>query len=433
MKRSLVLSVLGLLAGSAFGQGWTSAYEEGLKLGKEGKWLEARKSFQQAIAYRPEDVSAPTLLPGPPTEQRRWRNGSPYSPNFLAAYCGYRFGAVNSSPEANELLDQVGTELQALLDKKQFSRETFYVLSNVYARRGNVEKRKAVDASYEASKGSLSWKVDTELFTPEELAVLNPQSSGTGTTTPNTTNTNPVQPSVPLTGTIPFVPTKFALVIGQSESRISGGAIPHAADDAAIIREALNAHAGYAPENTEVVLNATATQLRATAKALAARMPEDATLFIYFVGQGVNIDGKDYLAGVDTELATDTASMLPKDELYSYFRAKGAHTYAFFEVPRPEINNRYFGAELPQVGRLAQCNSTMPGESLSTIFRQGKQVGVYANSIADVLAETRNPVVYLKEFCWQVFYKTRKGSTGGNTRQTPTLPMTVNVDNDRGF
>src|SRR5579885_2818833 len=98
--RSGMICLVALLAGVASSQSWNAAYDAGLRAARAEQWAEARKDFQQAAAYRPEDVSAATVLPGPPTEQRRWRNGAPYSPNFLAAYSEYKIAQGTSDASA---------------------------------------------------------------------------------------------------------------------------------------------------------------------------------------------------------------------------------------------------------------------------------------------------------------------------------------------
>ena len=74
--------------------------------------------FQQAAAYRPEDVAVATTLPGPVTEPRRWRNGSPYSPNFLAAYAAT---PVEIQKERHEHVEALGDAFKAVRDNTKGS------------------------------------------------------------------------------------------------------------------------------------------------------------------------------------------------------------------------------------------------------------------------------------------------------------------------
>src|SRR4051812_26162087 len=127
VKVCLVLMVA-CVAVWAHGQAWTGVYEKGLQAAKSKNWAEARTQFQKAVAFRPEDVATPTTLPGPVTEQRQWRNGAPYSPNFLAAYAGMKQAETLSGDDAGTLFKTVADEFEALLAKNENSRETFYFL-----------------------------------------------------------------------------------------------------------------------------------------------------------------------------------------------------------------------------------------------------------------------------------------------------------------
>src|SRR3954469_22427785 len=117
-RRILFVVLLALLGAVANAQSWMAAYEKGLKAAKAADWTTARAAFQQAIAYRPEDASGPTTLPGPVSERRQWRNGAPYSPNFLAAYCEYRIGLASPKPEDGKpAFLTAATEFETLLSK----------------------------------------------------------------------------------------------------------------------------------------------------------------------------------------------------------------------------------------------------------------------------------------------------------------------------
>jgi hypothetical protein len=240
-----------------------------------------------------------------------------------------------------------------------------------------------------------------------------------------------------IAGTVAALPNKFALIVGNSEGKMTAVPAPDfATNDAMMLRETLVANSGYSPENIDLIQNATAAQILSAAKALADRLPEGGTILIFFAGSGVNIDGKDYLAGVDTEAATDSASMLSKEDLFRLFMAKGANIFSFFEVNRPVIEGRYFGMEVPMVGSIAQVQATIPGANCYGLMRGGKMVGVFGSSLVGVLDEFRTNRVPILEFSWQVFYRMRRGSTGkegGGSQQTPTLPMLTNIASDAKF
>lgn len=449
----LGMALLAGLAAAAAAQNWTSAYDEGLKAAAKGEWTEARKAFQAAAAYRPEDVSGPTVLPGPPTERRRWREGAPYSPNFLAAYSAYRAG-IAAAEGQSDLLKTAASEMEALLAKGQNSQDAYYFLNLIYAKLGDAAKREDLSKRYAGTNGKLTFKVDQAALTPEDRAqvqALNapsgmPETKGgtPGTNipetpanqVPNAANPRAGIPTVLASGVVPAIPTKFALIIANSESRMKDGAVPFALEDARRMKDALVASAGYDPANIEIVTNSTSAQTMATARALSQRFPEAGTLFLYYTGAGTNIDGHDFLAGVDTEMATDTSSMIRKIDLYRPFVEKGASIFAFYQVSRPIVNGRYFGAELPELGRIAQSQATIPGETVRGIFREGTLVGLYSDAFISTLGEFRSNRIPINEFAWQVFYRIRRGdagTSGGGGRQTPTLPTLVYLGADARF
>jgi len=455
MLRSWMMSLLLVLAAPAvLAQSWSQAYDKGLAEGRAGRWAEARQAFKQAAAYRTEDIAGSTTLPGPVTERRLWRSGSPYSPNFLAAYCSFRVGSGLSGSGRAEQFRAAAAEFEALQAKGQLSPESFYFLNFIYTSLGDTEKRIKLDERFGASRNQITWKVDTEIVAPEEIGavqelmgqrapvIVTPPSNPV-TNPPNNPNVRPTNPPAnptttpPSLGTrVPSVATKFALIVGNAASRIQGQAMPFASDDAQKVREALVMSAGYPEENVDVVINATASQILASARALADRLPQDGTMFIYFAGAGVNIDGKDFLAGVDTELTTDTNSMVAKAALYQLFERKGAHIFSFFQVNRPTVNGRYFGMEVPLYGRIAQCQATLPNGSVYSLVSNGRPVGMYTEAFVATLNEFRTNQIPIMEFGWQLFYRIRRGGTGsdaGSSRQTPTLPVLTNLATDAVF
>ncbi len=432
--RLILLTALAAVAvTSAFGQAWTSAYEAGLKAAKASKWTEARTDFLKAAAYRPEDASAPTMLPGPVTERRTWRNGAPYSPNFLAAYSAYKAAAgAGAGDDQSGLLKTAAGELEERLAKGQSSRATYYILTAVYEKLGDVTKRDATLRAFSASGEKLAWKVDTDGISPEDFGLIN--SNGTGTRPSQGTTVPSVRPdksgNVPLTNpslssAVISVPTKFALLIGNSESKLPGGGVAYAGDDAQLLREALIAHGGYLNANVDVVVNATAAQILTSAKALADRMPNNATVLIFYAGRGVNIGGKDFLAGVDTSTPDDTASMAPKAAILDFFLRKSAAIFSFYELSRPVNGGRYFGTELPAGGDVSQMFATSQGNDIGPLYRDGKQVGTFIDAFVDVMKDLHSNAIPILEFGWQVFYKMRHGS---GSQQTPTLPILSHME-----
>lgn len=427
--RLVFTGIVGLaFAGVAFGQSWTASYDSGLKAARAGKWEEARKSFKAANSARGGDTDKPTNLPGPVTERRVWRNGSPYSPNFLAAYSEYRIGVGSSGDSANGHFRTAADELDALISKKQVSREAVYLLNSVYTKLAMGDKKNALAAKISEP----TWKVDNEVMTPEELSAL---GTGVGSTSNNggiigvidagKLNGGTLNPSTPGT-LVPVISTKYALVISNGDNKLPGLQLTHAVDDAAVLKESLSNSAGYDPANIEIVTNATAPKILAAARALAAKMPAEGTLFFFFTGAGANIDGRDWLAGVNTEIATDTSSMVKKSDIFQPFMAKGVSIFAFYQVPRTIVEGKAFGEEEPRSGRIAQMQSTMVGESVYSLYKRGKTVGVFADSVCEVMNDLHSNSIPISDFGWAVFYKIRRGSageSGGGSKQTPTLPV----------
>ena len=115
---------------------------------------------------------------------------------------------------------------------------------------------------------------------------------------------------------------------------------------------------------------------------------------------------------------------------------KGAHIFAFYETNRPIKEGRFFGMETPLVGSIAQSQATLPGDTVNAIVRNGKDVGIYVDAFNNVLAELRSNWIPISEFGWQLFYRIRRGdsgTTGGGSRQTPTLPVLTNMGADARF
>lgn len=426
-RLGLCFTLLLALASASLAQSWGRAYEEGLTNAKAGKWLEARDAFRQAIAYRPEDASQPTYLPGSATERKPWRDGAPYSPTFLAAYALYRDALKKPKEQQGDPLRIAAAELESLLEKGQTSRETFYFLDQIFERVDDATKRASTMDKFAKEGTRIKWRVDTELLTPEEIAAVAAMGA------PVATNDKPGGEVVTAPGRVPALPTKFALVIGNSETGVSSLAVPHAAGDARRVRDALIANAGYLEENISLLANATSEQILAASRTLAGRLPAGATLFLYFAGPGANVADADYLLGTDATSTTETKGMVAKRELYQTFLAKGARIFAFFEANRPIVSGRYFGSEVPAAGSVAQAQATLPGEIVTAQVQGGRATGVYTSALVEVLADLKTNRIPILEFGWQVYYKIRRSGTGTASRQTPTLPVLVNLTSDAKF
>jgi hypothetical protein len=451
MKRSTL--TIGLIVGLfnlGFGQAWADAYQAGLAAAKAGDWARARAAFLEAAASRPEDQSKPTMLPGSVTEPVRWRAGAPYSPNFGAAYAAYKLAQILAEPERTQSLQSAAAGFETLIAKGQNAPATFYFLNLTYGLLGKPDKQRELEQTLKATP--LDWLVDTEIVTLEETALVNDamasyvrrpsgESSGNIKASPETTPSGAVAAELEsgvatLAGRVPIVPTKFALIIGNAESAMANGGQPFANNDAMLVRESLVQNAGYDDRNVDLVVNATADQLRVSARALADRMPEDATLFVFFSGSGVNIDGKDYFVGVDATMPTDTSRMVAKSELFQMFISKGARIFFFSQADRPVEGGRYFGWESLLVGAVSESHGTMPnGQALGTMHGN-KLHGLYGRAIAAVLHDLRTNTVPISEFGWLVFNKMRGGESGlqgVGSRQVPTLPVLQNLTDKSPF
>ncbi|MEQ1820937.1 MAG: caspase family protein [Fimbriimonadaceae bacterium] len=448
--RRIFCIVLASVAALGGAQQWSSTYDAGLTAARALKWMDARSAFKQAAAFRTDDVATPTTLPGPVTERRTWRNGSPYSPNFLAAYAGFKASDALSGEDRSKLLKDVCGEFETILSKNQLSAETFFFLNNVYVQLAETEKRLKLEERLTSTNNKLTWKVDLEPVTPEDQSAVNaafqrsvpivsPPSvspktgQGTGAGAGTTTTTNPTQapigggtPLASFSGRVPTIATKYALIVGNSESRIQDVKLPFASDSAQALRESLVSSCGYPEANIELVLNATRDQMLSTAKALAERMPKGSTVFVYFAGVGSNLDGKDYLAGVDSASLTESGSMLSKRELYTIFNRREASVFAFFEVNRPSMKGRIFGTDTPDVGPVSQMQGTSPEKEVYSTVHDGKEIGLFTYSLVSLFSEVRSNQIPIMEFGWKVFDKIR--TIGGGGKQTPTLPGRTGLD-----
>lgn len=539
MKRQSLL-FLGLstvlIASSSFAQTWIDEYQRGLDAAKAGDWMIARERFQKAATFRTDDSNLASELPGGSGRNRTvWRGGSPYSPNFAAAYSGYRLALETADTgERTKLLMTVARELEAILKKNQHSVEAYYTLGQTYNLLRDQDLVKEVQ-DRQIENARMSWRVDTEYMAPDEVLAVNvlrdqllalkpennqeSQAGGTtggsggtstsggattgeattggagnansttgggaatGTTTGGAASTggastggdpttggasqtggngNPttrppaggniitikardleaamnngtyVSPTN-ITGRVPTLPHKYALVIGNTESLLIDGRQNFGATDATMVADALKQHAGYDDGNVDILLNATADQIRVAAQALSERIPEDATVTIFMSGVGQNVAGEDYFAGVDSETLYDTTTMVKIDTILRPFLAKSARTFLFYQVNRPVRDGRYFGQNPPNQGEVSQMMGTMPGSVVGSVFDKGQERGIYALAFTRTLEQTRSNQIHIMEFGWSVFNAMKGGSagvTGGGGTQVPTLPVLSQLPSDARF
>jgi len=429
-------------------QAWKDAYDHALGAAKTQDWAMARSAFLEAVVVRTDDQSGPTVMPGPVTEPVRWRNGAPYSPNFGAAYASMKMAQKASDLEKKSFYDQAVSGFETLIAKNQGSSATFYFLNEIYGALGMPDKQRELGSK--AQQG-MAWKVDTSFMTPEDAAIVNSTvGGGSDPSNPIATtgrgsgpktvaidvNTRKPVPLTAIAGIVPVVETKFALIIGNSETQMGSGGVPFASSDAMAVRDALVQNAGYGDRNVDVVVNGTSDQMRKVAKALAERMTDNATLVIYFSGIGVNVDGKDYYAGIDAAMTSDTSKMMAVEELLSVFSNKGARIFAFNQAHRPITDGRYFGRENPIFGVYSFCQATSPGDSVFGMVVDGKLVGIYTKAFIDVLANFRSNKIPVTEFSWAVF-RTMQGGTelqvGIGLMQVPSMPVLYHMSPESRF
>lgn len=488
MRKYWTIVTVALLAGGAGvarAQSWADIYQQGLNASKQQRWSDARAHFQRAAAVRPDDVSGPTFLPGPVTEQRTWRRGAPYSPRFGAAYAALKGATMSQDPdEADSLLRAAAREFEDLIDKGQHAKATYYFLGQAFSLLKDADGNARLDARFAQMQGRMTWKVDLEIIAPEERGQIadvfgdpveqsgpplahDPSDLAPPGTEPGPLVADPgadpgtwhpplvMQPDaarpnileVPRTtvgsvgasrpvGRVAPVANKFALVIGNSSSLLEDLAVPFATKDAQIFRDSLVHYTGYPDPNVDVLLDATAEQIREAVQNLAERIPEGATVTFFFAGVGVHVDERDYLAGVDADSENDTSRMVPKMAVYQPFMSKGARIFAFYEVNRPLMGGKTFGFEYPMVGMIAQMQATKPGDRVQSVNRNGDEIGVFVDAASRVFAEMRSNRLPVMEFAWQTFNAMKRsgaGLHGGSTTQVITLPVLSNMASDTRF
>ncbi len=257
---------------------------------------------------------------------------------------------------------------------------------------------------------------------------------------PAGTATNPVvsrdEYMLDANGNVIALDNKYALIIGNSESAMVGGGLSFAVNDARYLEQNLVKLGGYKPENILVLTDVTAQEMLEGAASLAERVPENGVVMLYFSGVGVNLEGKDYLGGVDTAMPTDQTTMVAKTDLFQQFMNRGARIFSFFQVSRPMLGGRYFGQEALQLGAISQMQATIPGGVVSGGMVGGEQLGLFTSAMGRVLNEFKSNRIPILEFGWQVFDKIRGGERGkgaGGATQVPTLPQLTNLAPDSRF
>ncbi|MEO7453518.1 MAG: hypothetical protein ABIV13_02000 [Fimbriimonadales bacterium] len=427
------------IAASASAQGWVRPYEDGLRLAKAGAWPEAKAKFEEAIRNRADDTNKASQVGGSIADRRPWREGAPYSPNFGAAYATFKMAA--DAPDMGirkDRLTEAITRFKGLLAKGQVSQEALLFLAAAYAANEQNREAQATQDQLNAMEAGTGFKIDQEMLDQMDIAALR------GTTIPagsmGDPRTGAIQPNeLPrigvgsATGVVPPLEHKFALLIGNS----AADGPDFAVNDVDLLAEALAKHAGYPEANIVSLKNASVAEMKAAAASLAERMPDSGTVMVFYSGNGMNdlASGKDYVSGADS-LAGAVGSMMPKADLYEAFVPKGSSIFAFFQVDRPlDPQERYFGMEIPVVGRIMQLQSNSPGERAYGTVVDGKQYGAYAYAMAQVLKSMRNNRIPISDFAWATFYEVRRGTNegGGGGSQTPTLPVTQTMSTTARF
>lgn len=438
-------------ASMIYAQAWVDSYSRAMTALERGDFATARQAFQEANAVREGDIATPSALPGPVTERRVWRNGAPYSPNFGAAYALYRQAEAESDQTLQTTLRrEAASEFRTLFDARQQSAATVYFLLRLYSLLEMSEDEAEINRVIAADPSGLRWQVDTAFLLPEERAQIDASAVGrqsaaaTGRTqeaeapvlVAGRDDLSATQAAAPLTMRVSTLPFKYALVIGNSESSMESGAVPFSAGDAEAVRDALIQHAGYEEGKVRMLLNASASEIREAVSALAAEIEPEATIFIYFSGQGFNLDGQDFVAGVDAEFPTDASRMVSKRDLFQPFLARGAFIFSFFQADRSFIGGAAFGQEVLQVGRISEHYATIEGQGIFSFVVNERETGLFTNAMVVTFREFRSNRIPITEFGWSVFRNIRTGGSegrGGSSQQTPTLPILTNLANDARF
>jgi len=107
--------------------------------------------------------------------------------------------------------------------------------------------------------------------------------------------------------------------------------------------------------------------------------------------------------------------------------------FSFFQCDRRIIDGKYFGLEIPQVGKIAQTYATIPGEFAQGLSFDGQFRGVFTAAMTTVLKHLRSNRIGILDFCWEVFDVCRQGLGGVGGAQTPSLPITTGITGSAKF
>lgn len=437
LMRMFFVSALAALFVGASAQAWVKPYENGLRAAKSGDWESARSNFLEAAKHRAEDSDQASTVGSSVADRKPWRNGAPYSPNFGAAYASFKLASEAPSSEVRKahLADAI-TGFRGLNEKAKNSVEALVFLAASLTANGELREAAQVQERLQSTDPEKAFKVDRDILDAADLRTIQALTTPAGVTGAAPGVPNPgALPAVGVGtrfGLVPSLDYKYALLIGNSTSGNS-----FAENDVDLLKDALVRHAGYPEANIVVLKNASVQTIREQAAALADKMPDSGTLFLFFSGGGAfdPESRKDYLAGSDTQSLMNYGRMLPKVSLYEPFFPKGTSIFAFYQVDRPLTNEGfYFGLETPQVGRISQMQGAAPGERAYATVADGKSHGVFAYAMMQVFAEMRNNRIPLMDFAWNTFYRMRNGvgDVGGGS-QTPTLPVIVSMSNTARF
>jgi hypothetical protein len=422
--RLLRIAVAALIAtafAAAPAQKWVGPYERGLTDAKRDKWAEARESFAGAIKERADDSDKPSTVGAGLTERRPWREGAPYSPNFAVAYCTFKLAAqTNDAAQRAAHLKSAIEGFQALLAKGQRSVESTLFLAAAYV--ANNQSREGAEVQEALSKmdPAKAYRVDQEVIDFDDLRLMESIIRGTSSDTGALSLPGADNPF----GIVPALDFKFAVLVGNSSNGPSFGG-----NDVDLLHESLTKHAGYMDTNVVSLKNVSRADYFTAVNQLSERLPEGATVVVFFTGPArKDPAGSDLLGFAD-------GAFVSKSEVLSPIVKKGANIFAFYQVDRSfNSNGQAFGSEIPAVGKIAQCMAAAPGELVNPVIVEGKSHGAYAYAFASVLRTMRNNRIVISEFVWLVFDAVRRGSAeGGGGAQTPTLPVYVGLSSTSKF
>jgi len=437
----LVFGVVGVvcLGANGFSQAadepWVLAYSQGLAAAKAGNWTAARAAFQSAAQSRAGDLSGATVFDEGPTRKIQWRKGAPYSPNFGAAYAEYRLAMASSDPAAAKAMyETAAAELNALRQKGGASVAVYYVLQAAYAAAGQSPKQEEVqkELGLKRDQGLLTFRVDTEVMTSEDLVAARTLDGSQGAVT--TVGNQPATPG----DRIPFNANKYAVLIGVTKYNGYFADVPNAVIDCNMLAESLTKNAGYAPDHILVLAEPTYEQMLTGITNFVSKLPPEATVFFFYAGAGVvnPTDKADYLVPSGVTSATAYETYVKKTDLLAVLAPKANYTIAFFEVDRlADANKNFWGSSRPEYGSFALANACLEGQrSLAQVTSKG-WTGLFAAAGTRALNLMRGAKINAKEFIFKVNEEIldQNSSSDRGQSQTPTLPMNTLLGDETTF